>query len=313
MNGPSQVSVIIPVYNGAGYVSRAIESALDQEQVNHEVIVVDDGSSDDLASVLARFGDKIRLVRHQENKGLPAARNTGVRAAQSDIIALLDADDWWSKEKLREQVAVLRENPEIDIVFTDFLTVDQCGVKTGWQGGIKDQMPTLGLQLRELGTHVYELVGDVHYALIRHTSFMHPSSMSMRKQMFESAGYFDESMRYCEDLEFWIRLASCGRVALIDSTLVTIEARADSWGRHVIKNSEHILGLYESLPDRFPRMPDSVRTHIDRFVEAKHLALGWHYRQVGQRSLARTHYITALKSRFSCNAIGGLLKTLLPL
>jgi glycosyltransferase involved in cell wall biosynthesis len=313
MSDLTDVSVVVPVFNGEGYIERALCSALDQTGCRFEVIVVDDGSSDSTQSILQKFSRDVRVVRHVENRGLPAARNTGIRSAKSDVVALMDADDFWAKGKLAEQAQVFREHPEIDIVFTDFSTVDQNGEKTGWQGGIRKQLPALGLTLRELGSDVFELVGDVHYALIRHTSFMHPSGVSIRKPILDVAGYFDESMKYCEDLEMWIRLAACGKVALIDKTLVTIEARSESWGRHVTKNSEHILALYESLPGRFPDMPESVRSHVANFVEAKRLALGWQHRRAGNREIARTHYQKALRSRFSLGAFCGYWKTFVPI
>jgi glycosyltransferase involved in cell wall biosynthesis len=111
-----QVSVVIPVFNGAGYLSEAILSALGQILAPYEVIVVDDGSTDNTPGIAALFGDAIRYDR-QLHKGVSATLNRGVQLAQGELLAFLDADDVWLPDKLLKQVAVLQAQPEIDLVF----------------------------------------------------------------------------------------------------------------------------------------------------------------------------------------------------
>jgi len=111
------VSVVIPAYNAAWCVAKAIESVLVQEGADFEIIVVDDGSTDDTAAVLARYGDAIRVVR-QRNQGLSAARNAGIRAAQGEFVAFLDADDWWLAGKLGQQLALMHTRPELGFCST---------------------------------------------------------------------------------------------------------------------------------------------------------------------------------------------------
>jgi glycosyltransferase involved in cell wall biosynthesis len=120
------VSVIIPTYNYAGYLSRAIGSCLDQTYRNIEIIVVDDGSTDNTAAVAGGFGNKIVYVR-QENKGVSAARNTGLGRAKGAFIAFLDADDIFLKECIASNVAVLLDHPDIGIVFTNALHLEKDG------------------------------------------------------------------------------------------------------------------------------------------------------------------------------------------
>ncbi|MBD2459423.1 glycosyltransferase family 2 protein [Oscillatoria sp. FACHB-1407] len=109
------VSVIIPVYNGDRYLSEAIESVLQQTYQSFEVIVVDDGSTDNTATVAQQFGDTIRYL-YQENGGTAAARNTGIQMAQGDFLAFLDADDLWLEHKLAVQVRAFAEQPTLDLV-----------------------------------------------------------------------------------------------------------------------------------------------------------------------------------------------------
>lgn len=104
------VSVVIPVFNRAHIINRAVSSVLAQNSPAHEILVVDDGSSDDLATALRDFNDpRIALIRHQQNRGASAARNTGINASTGDLIAMLDSDDEWHPEKLSRQLAFMRE------------------------------------------------------------------------------------------------------------------------------------------------------------------------------------------------------------
>src|SRR5262245_37852496 len=112
------VSVIIPTYNSGPLVVEAVESVLRQTQPATEIIVVDDGSTDDTQERLAAYRDRIRCVR-QSNARVAAARNTGLALASGEIVAFLDADDAWHPHKLERQLAVLREHPQIGLLATD--------------------------------------------------------------------------------------------------------------------------------------------------------------------------------------------------
>ncbi len=103
------ISAVIPAYNRARTIGRAIDSILAQRQAVDEIIVVDDASADDLPSALESYGDAVRLVRHEKNQGASAARNTGIEEARGDLIAFLDSDDVWAPEKIAKQVAFMSE------------------------------------------------------------------------------------------------------------------------------------------------------------------------------------------------------------
>ena len=121
-----EVSVIIPVYNGSKYLREAIASVLQQEQAALEILVVDDGSSDQSAAVAAEFGTSVRVIG-QEHRGAGAARNSGVRNSTGELLAFLDCDDHWAPAKLARQLACLQSKPSLDVVFThliNFLSPD---------------------------------------------------------------------------------------------------------------------------------------------------------------------------------------------
>ena len=112
----ARVSSIVPVFNGERYLEEAINSMLAQEYPDMEVLIVDDGSTDDTAAIARSYGGRIRY-RYQPNAGLSAARNTGIRETSGDLIAFLDADDVWSEEKIVTQIRYLNAHPAVDAVF----------------------------------------------------------------------------------------------------------------------------------------------------------------------------------------------------
>src|SRR5687768_199170 len=112
-----RVSVIIPTYNSGSLVVQAVEGVLAQTRQAEEVIVVDDGSTDDTAERLQQFGERIRVVR-QANGGVATARNAGLRASSGDLVAFLDADDAWHPQKLERQIALLQQHPEFGLLAT---------------------------------------------------------------------------------------------------------------------------------------------------------------------------------------------------
>ena len=110
------ISVVIPAYNAAHYLNRALESVFSQSQLPQEIIVIDDGSTDDTATIVKSFGSRI-IYQHQSNQGASVARNSGIAIAKNEMIAFLDADDYWPKDKLERQMKLLQENPAADLVW----------------------------------------------------------------------------------------------------------------------------------------------------------------------------------------------------
>src|ERR1700738_1594603 len=121
-----RVSVIIPIYNGGATIERALKSVFEQTFTDFEIVVVDDGSTDDTPSVLARFGDRIRVIR-QPNRGLPGARNAGVAVSRGELLALIDHDDRWLPQKLELTVRALLDNPGAALVYSDMIVVNEAG------------------------------------------------------------------------------------------------------------------------------------------------------------------------------------------
>lgn len=186
-----KVSVVIPAYNAGLWIGEAIESVLNQSFHRLELIVVDDGSNDDTLSIAKSFTDpRIRFL-HQENRGLSAARNAGIRESRGEYVAFLDADDIFRPNKLEHQVWALDQKPDLALVTCGFEVVDER------RGSVGEQRPWLAQPNIDLQSLLF-----VNPVL--------PSTLVVRGSVFESVGFFDETLHRYEDWEFSLRLATAG-------------------------------------------------------------------------------------------------------
>lgn len=226
------VSVVIPTYNYGRYVTEAVESVLAQTHPAGEIVVVDDGSTDDTRERLQPYMDRIRYV-HQNNQGLPAARNTGIRAARGDLIALLDSDDLWHPRKLALQVQFMERSPEVGLVAADMVG----DLKHGWpEVGDLSSLPARPFTLRDL--------------LIR--SRFGPSSVLVHRQCFEAAGYFDPGLRSAEDRDMWIRIASHFPIGKIEAPLWWYRLHGGNMSAAAVRMEEYEMKVLRRALESFP-------------------------------------------------------------
>lgn len=229
------VSVIIPAYNQARYVRKSVQSVLDQTFPDFELVVVDDGSTDETPQVLASIRDpRLRVVR-QENAGLSAARNTGIRESAAPLVTLLDSDDFFLPEKLSILKEYLDTHADIGMVSGGTLYVDQDD-----QVFDRDREPSGNLGLPDL----------------LYTNPFKPSAVMVRRVWFDQVGLFDETLRACEDLELWQRMAHAGcRFAWIDQPVVAYRFHRGQMTR----DSDRMRIAIFSTADKFfnqPELPD---------------------------------------------------------
>lgn len=204
------ISVVIPNYNYEKYVGEAIRSVLDQTWSNREIVVVDDGSTDDSVQVIQGFGDKVRLIQ-QENQHLSAARNTGIRAAKGNWVAFLDSDDLWHPRKLELQVAALRKHPDWAFVGGDVLDAGD--------------YPDFSL----------ESVQDEEASLRDFLAYtpMSGSVALVKRACFDKVGIFDPELRSSEDLDMWLRLATAYRGGRVKAPLWHYRQHPDQMNRNM--------------------------------------------------------------------------------
>ncbi len=191
------VSVIIPVYNVKETLREALTSVLTQTYASLEIIIVDDGSTDNSLAVIENIDDPRIQIHHQENRGLAAARNAGIHQAQGEFIAFLDSDDLWQPEKIEKQVTQLLSHPEVGVSFTrsEFITAE-------------------GLPIGTYTNAKWTDITALDIALTNPPS--NGSTVLIRRKTLDDivllgAGpqpqYFDEQLRHCEDIECWLRIA----------------------------------------------------------------------------------------------------------
>ncbi len=197
------VSVIVPAYQAEAFLGEALASALGQDCPEVEILVVDDGSTDRTAEIAAAHG--VRVIR-QRNGGPAAARNAGLALARGEFLTILDADDLWLPDRLSRQVAYLREHPDDGLVM-----------------GLTEVFVTP------------EEPRPAHYPRIAEAGPFpgHPSTMLMRREVFELVGPFDESLRLSEDLDWIARAGDAGvRFGRLDRTLLRYRIHAGNMSRN---------------------------------------------------------------------------------
>ncbi len=189
--GERLVSVVIPAYNAARFLPEAVESVLSQTYGNIEVLVVDDGSTDETGSVVEPFSADKRFRYHfKENGGPSSARNAGVHLAKGSHIAFMDGDDVWYPHKLETQMPLFDQHPSPGVVFSDRHLIDERG------------RPMSGCPWTPYrGPKLYERL------LVE--NFVPTSSAVVAAEVFQSVGFFDESQLLSEDCDFWLRASVC--------------------------------------------------------------------------------------------------------
>lgn len=200
MNVP-RVSVLLPTYNRAAYVGQAIKSALDQTYADLEVVVVDDGSTDNTVEMVRSFTDgRVRFIR-QDNKGISGALNTAFRASRGRYVAILNSDDLWLPELLEEEVPVLEANPDIGLVYARAQAMDTLGRPLG---------QVLGAPEKYRGQTFASLLYGDHVCGV---------TAAFRRELAEQVGLWDESLVANEDWDMWLRLSLVCRFRFVDRVL----------------------------------------------------------------------------------------------
>jgi glycosyltransferase involved in cell wall biosynthesis len=183
------VSAVIPTFNRKAMVSRAIESVLGQSYANFELFVIDDGSSDGTEESIRKYRDDDRFhYFYQENKGQSAARNFGIGKSKGEFIALLDSDNYWLKDKLKKQIEFLDGRKDIDILYSEIVPIDERG----------EILPKRSCQ---------RFSGNILGNLLR-ANFVTNNTVLVKRKCFDEMGGFDEQLRYAEDYDLWLRLAT---------------------------------------------------------------------------------------------------------
>lgn len=219
------ISVITPTHNRARLLPRAIQSVLNQDFQDLELIVIDDGSTDETPQVVAQIQDsRIYYSRFDCNRGIGAARNEGVRLAQGELIAFIDSDDVWLPGKLAYQVELFRKYTQIELIFGNYQNINYLDV-TSDNGFTQTASAFEMLAVTQLGPEVYHVKTGIARAILYASFFATPTVM-LRATAFQKAGNFNTTLSGPEDFEFWWR-AAVKEVQFAYTTRCLIERHKD--------------------------------------------------------------------------------------
>jgi glycosyltransferase involved in cell wall biosynthesis len=227
------ISVIIPVYNGGAFLAEAVSSIVRQNYDPLEIIIIDDGSTDDTAAIAKNFREATYV--YQENKGAAAARNHGLRIAQGELVCFLDADDLWTDNKITLQLSYFEKLPSTEVVIAY----------------------TQRMQLREIKNkqHIFQNYSEPVLVM----GFV--ASM-MRRSIFDKVGFIDETFRHCEDWDWFMKAKELGISMIVHRDVVTFYRRHDSntSNQTTLGNHYTMMLLKRSLDRRRKKINETAYT-----------------------------------------------------
>lgn len=311
------VSVVVPTFNRAYCVTRAVDSALAQTHAAVEVLVVDDGSSDGTRELIyTRYAAEPRVrYFYQPNQGVSVARNTGLLAARGEFVALLDSDDYWYPWKLAVQLAALRRFPAAGMVWTDMEAIDPQGKIVDWhylrrmydayRQFTERDLFTEHAPLRKLGVDCSQFpadasvfFGDIFSQMIA-GSLVHTSTVVMRRSRREAVGLFDPEIKGAgEDYDFHLRTCRAGPVAFVNLSSIQYQRGLTD---HILRKENRLALAVNFLKVMQPYLErDRNRIRLSEpmlrgLLARTHSWIGEMALDVGEMSLARTHLAQSLR------------------
>lgn len=280
------VSIILPTYNRAHLLSRAIQSVLDQTYQDFELIIVDDGSTDNTEEIVKSFNDeRIKYIWQGENKGVSAARNTGIKMAKGKYIAFQDSDDEWMPEKLEKQVRAFEAAlPEVGIVYTGFFTVIN---------DKKRYITSIGVTLEE---------GDIFSTLLK-GNFIGAPTILIKRECFERVGMFDDLFPPMEDWKLLLKMSRHYQFKCIDEPLVTSYLQPDS----ISANQSALIKAFKLI----------LETYFEDIKQDRRVLASYYFRlgnflcPYGELSQGRSYLFRSIKTYpLDIKALGAFLASL---
>lgn len=273
-----KVSVIIPVFNSSRFLAKAIESVLAQTYQNFEIILVDDGSTDNskeiILSFLTKFPDKVSYL-YQQNKGIAGARNTGLKNSSGVYIALLDADDRWLPTRLEESVIVLQNQPDIGLVHSDIVIIDENDTII--------ESPTRETRY---------LSGSIFEHLFLRKANISAVSVLFRRSCIVDVELFDEDPRCmgCDDRDLWLRISEKYHIVYIDKILSQYRIHSSNYSN----NLEKMVSARYYIVSKYRKNKESSIL-IRKALAKIHRDFGDSLLYQHMYSKAKTEYVKALK------------------
>ncbi len=270
------VEIILPAFNAARFLPMALDSVVAQTFADWRILLVDDGSTDETAAIAAHYAERLGpklLYIHQENRGLPAARNTAIRHAEAEFLALLDADDVWLPQRLEASLKLFADRPEIGLSYGLIEGIDSSGRVVGRFTGRK-QHPE----------------GWIAPLIYMRTMDLPCPTVTFRRVCVEQVGLFDETLRATEDRDLWVRIAQHFQVACVPEVIAQYRTSPQA----MTTDPERMLKAQLQFVQKHFRSPGCG-------VRARRVALSWIYRQRAEALAKRGRLREAVGS--ACYAV----------
>lgn len=276
-NKQPEVSVIIPTYNCEKYIVEAVGSVLKQTYQDFEVIVVDDGSTDNTKNVLTPYSDRITYI-YQANAGPAAARNVGIINSKGKYIAFLDADDVWNEKKLQIQVDCFKKDPRIDLVCSDSERFSDGGVLSGTKLG-KIRVPK-----------------ELTFEKLLYQNYIQTLTVMVRRECLEKVGCFDESkdLSYVEDYDLWLRVARSYKIEYLDQPLARYRFQPQNRSSNVIKIRQAVLVMLDKMCNKWPEISKQYKNVIQRSKSNLFFEMGYDCFSRNELRDSRRYFLAAL-------------------
>lgn len=261
------VSAIIPTYNSANYIIDALESVFSQTRPVDEIIVVDDGSTDNTFDVIKRYDKRISYIK-QKNRGPAAARNKGILKAKGDYIAFLDSDDIWVEDKTMIQMDFFIENPDLDFVFCDMVNFSE----------IKEDIAP---EIRNKEVHDYFVshatnLENIFECLIKESVIPTPSII-FKRACIKRVGLFNEKLKIGEDLEYWLRASRTCRFGFVNAVLVKRRRHEENLVNNWVGMNKALIKVLEEIGNKGTKIPSKTQKILSNKLYSTQYDLGSYF------------------------------------
>ncbi|MBZ5665693.1 MAG: glycosyltransferase [Acidobacteriia bacterium] len=281
-----KVSVLIPTYNRSYIIGDAIESALNQSYRNSEILVIDDGSSDETRRIVEAFGQKVCYLQHGRNRGCSAAYNTGISAATGELVAFLDSDDVWQSDYLQRQVTFFSRHPEADVVFSD---AEIRGLTT-IPSLIKLMNAFRKLLAARAKADEYVFSSREMYLCLLEEVPVKPSACVVRKELFQRAGLFDETWPSGTDWDLFLRFSRSACFGYINRPLVVQRRTRDATHQKFREQDKlFLLNVLNLEKNKLHNDPEALSA-VNRGITLHYNSLAWTYLEKDEWAKALSVY-----------------------